>query len=61
VVAAPAALRDGLWASRDRNATSAAGIASRHLQPVELLERRFADASSAAGGAGPSSVEHCYM
>ncbi len=50
-----------LWASCDHNAAAAAGIASQHLQPVELLERRFA--SSAAGGPGPSSgsVEHCYM
>ncbi len=52
---------DGLWASCDRNAAAAASTALQHLQPVELLERRFA--SSAAGDPGPSSgsVEHCYM
>jgi hypothetical protein len=49
---------DVLWASRDRNIMVAA---IQHLQPVELLQRRFADARSAAGGPGPGSGEHCYM
>jgi hypothetical protein len=48
----------GLWASRDRNATSAASNALQHLQHLELLQQRFADASSSGPSSG--SVAHCY-
>jgi hypothetical protein len=53
---------DGLWDSPDRNDAVAASLASQLCATAaEQLQRCFADASSAAGGAGPSSGVHCYM
>ncbi len=47
---------------RDQNAAAAASLAPQLCATAaEQMQRRFADASSAAGGVWPSSVEHCYM
>jgi hypothetical protein len=46
--------------SCERNAAAAA-MPHLHATAAEQMQRRFADASSAAGGDEPSSVEHCYM
>ncbi len=51
---------DSLWDGRERNAALAARNASPSRQSMEMLQRRFAVASSAAGGAEPSSAPHCY-